>query len=195
MVGLKDQSMVNSHYKSLTNNKSDVKFIETLVGKKIGTIKTLLEEESDLDLLLNYNSSFKIKRVPKNISRKLFAKYLIMHFIKNEKLTYEDKSYLAKIISFYWQKNKISDLEKKVFHSTIPTDEQSARIHFALFTYKRNTYGEITQLSNQDTIKKMSKSFMRNPKTRNIGENLVEILKEIRVLRRDSLFDKFITKC
>lgn len=195
MVDIKNHSMVDSHYKSLTKNKTDVKFIEKLVGKKIETIKSLLEQEEDLDLLLNYNSKFRVTRVPKNISRKLFSKYLVMHFVKNDKISPKDKSYLAKIIAFYWQKDKIADLEKKVFHTMVPTDEQSARIHLALFCLKKDSYKDITGFSNKEAIKKISNAFLKNQKTKSIGENLYYILSDIRILRRDVLFEKLIEKC
>lgn len=179
------------HYQNLTNNKSDVKFIERLVGKKADTFKKLLEQEEDLDLLINYNARLKIVKSPKGVSRKLLSKYLIMHHFNQDYLTVSDKSYLAKIIGFYWNKDKIAELEKKVFHTMTPSDEQSARIHLSLFCLNFQSYQDITGFSKPEAIKKIKSAFEKNTKTKNIGTNLIHIIQSLRILKRSELFEKF----
>lgn len=181
---------MGNFYKSLIKNKNDVKFIEKLVGKKVCDFQKLLEDESDFDLLLKSISGFRIEKVPR-ISRKIFAKYLVMHHCGSlQELNMNDLSYISKIVGIYFSKYKKNNVMRDTNFS-LDKNEQSGRIHLACYILHRKEYKKITGFDSQQSISHIKKCFYNSAKTKNIADNIDKIITQLTILKRDLLFDKF----
>lgn len=181
---------MGNFYQNLIKNKNDVKFIETLVGKKVCNFQKLLEDESDFDLLLKSISGYRLDKVPK-VSRKIFAKYLVMHHLGSlPELNMNDLSYISKIVGIYFSKQK-KDSVMRDTNFSLDKNEQSGRIHLACYILHRKDYKKITGFDSKQAISHIKKCFYDSIKTKNIANNLDDIITQLTILKRDLLFDKF----
>lgn len=184
--------IMDSFYQNLVKNKNDIKFIEKLTGKKVCDFQELLKEEGDFDLLLKSISGCRVDKMPK-LSRKLFSKYLVMHHFQSlSNLSMSDLSYLSRLVGIYFSKNKKDDILLKTNFSQEKND-QSGRIHLACYILYRKDYGKITGHNERSAISYIKNCFYSNSKTKNIADNLNDIITKLTILKRDLSFDKFFS--
>ena len=181
---------MDNFYQDLIKNKNDIKFIEKLSGKQSSQFDKLIRDEEHFDLLIRSVSSNRLDVMPK-ISRKLFAKYLVMHhFSLRNDLTTSDLSYISKIVGFYFNKSKKNYCLLNL-NLSVDKNEQSGRIHLACYILYRKEYLKITGRNVEQSIKHIKKCFNSNYKTKIIASNIDKIITYLNIIKRDNLFDKF----
>lgn len=185
---IKQKNMID-FYKTLSKNKNDLKYIEKITGRQIASIKSLLEDEENLDMIIeNIAPNISLPKNKGRLSTKLLIKLIIMHHAIDNSLTSWDKSYLAKIVGYYFNQKKLSELYSEVLDP--PFNEHTARIHLSYFVMYPDEYLAVLNEDRQTCIRNIKRSFASNPKTRNISENIEIVIKLLVTVKRTQLFEK-----
>lgn len=186
-----DNTMINSFYKNLMSNKSDVRFLEEITGKDINSIEKLLDNEEDLNKIIESTApAFNLSKKSR-ISKKMKARYLVMHYGSKSSISFESKAFLIKIIGFYFNKATIHSLIREEEILSKPRSISAARKHLSVFCCSSPDYLLLRDVDKAEAIRDIKAVFQSAKTTADFAYEMEEVLKLIRIINRSTYFNSF----